>query len=60
MEQYTSRGCLHTHLGIYSQLMRSMCLDEAQLIMLFPLSLSSVAQSGFASLDATRLRLRRI
>ena len=45
MEQYTCRGCPCTHLRIYSQLMRGMGLDEAQLIMLFPLSLSSVAQS---------------
>ena len=43
MERYTSRGCSRTHLRIYSQLMRGMGLDEAQLIMLFPLSLSSVA-----------------
>ena len=45
MEQYISRGCPRTHLRIYSQLMRGMGLDEAQLIMLFPLSLSSMAQS---------------
>ena len=43
MERYTSRGCPRTHLRIYSQLMRGMGLDEAQLIMLFPLSLISVA-----------------
>ena len=43
MERYTSRGCPRTHLRIYNQLMRGMGLDEAQLIMLFPLSLSSVA-----------------
>ena len=36
--------------------MRGMGLDEAQLIMLFPLSLSSVAQSWFATLDASRRR----
>ena len=42
MERYTSKGCPCTHLRICSQLMRSMGLDEAQLIMLFPLSLSSV------------------
>ena len=45
MERYIGRGCPHTHLRIYSQLMRGMGLDEAQLIMLFPLSLSSVVQS---------------
>ena len=43
MERYTGKGCPRTHLRIYSQLMRGMGLDEAQLIMLFPLSLSSVA-----------------
>ena len=42
MERYTGRGCPCTHLRIYSQLMRGMGLDEVQLIMLFPLSLSSV------------------
>ena len=43
MERYTGRGCPRTHLRTYSQLMRGVGLDEAQLIMLFPLSLSSVA-----------------
>ena len=43
MKQYTGRGCPRTHLRIYSQLMRVMGLDEAQLIMLFPSSLSIVA-----------------
>ena len=56
MEQHTGRGCPRTHLRIYSQLMRGMGLDEARLIMLFPLSLSSVAQSWFATLDASRRR----
>ena len=45
MERYTGRGCPCTHLRIYSQLTRGIGLDEAQLIMLSPLSLSSVAQS---------------
>ena len=53
MQRYTGRGCPCTHLRIYSQLMRDMGLDEAQLIMLFPLSLSSVTQSWFATLDAS-------
>ena len=56
MERYTSRGCPRTHLRIYSQLMRGMGLDEAQLIMLFPLSLSSVTQSWFSTLDALHRR----
>ena len=42
MERYIGRGCPSTHLRIYSQLMRGMGLDEVQLMMLFPLSLSSV------------------
>ena len=33
--------------------MRGMDLGETQLIMLFPLSLSSVAQSWFATIDAS-------
>ena len=53
MERYTGKGCPRTHLRIYSQLMRGMGLDEAQLIMLFSLSLSSVAQSWFATVDAS-------
>ena len=53
MERYTSRGCPRTHLRIYSQLMRGMGLDEAQLIVLFPLSLSSVTQSLFSTLGAS-------
>ena len=53
MERYTGRGCPCIHLRIYSQLMRSMGLDEAQLIMLFPLSLSSVAHSWFSTLDVS-------
>ena len=36
--------------------MRGMGLDEAQLIMLFPLSLSSVARRWFVTLDASRRR----
>ena len=53
MERYTGRGCPRTHLRIYSELMRGMGLDEAQLIMLFPFSLSSVAHSWFSTLDAS-------
>ena len=56
MERYTCRGCPSTHLRIYSLLMRGMGLDEAQLIMLFPLSLSDVAQSWFSTLDASHRR----
>ena len=56
IERYIGRECPRTHLRIYSQLMRGMGLDKAQLIMLFPLSLGSVAQSLFATLDASRRR----
>ena len=54
IERYTGRGCPRTHLRIYSQLIRGMGLDEAQLIMLFPLSLSSVAHNWFTTLDSSR------
>ena len=43
MERHTGKGCPRTHLRMYSQLMRGIGLDEAHLIMLFPLSLCSVA-----------------
>ena len=56
MERYTGKGCPRTHLRICSQLMRGMGLDESQMIMLFPLSLSFVAHRWFATLDALRRR----
>ena len=56
IERYTGIGCPHIHLQLYSAVMRGHRLDEAQMIMLFPLSLSGVAQHWFASLDPSRRR----
>ncbi|KAL6327019.1 hypothetical protein AAG906_013186 [Vitis piasezkii] len=48
-------GCPRIHLRLYSTIMRAHGLDEAQMIMLFPMSLSG-AQRWFASLDVSRRR----
>ena len=44
------------HLQLYSAIMRGHRLDEAQMIMLFPLSLSGAAQRRFSSLNPSRRR----
>ena len=44
IERYTGIGCLCIHLQLYSVVMRGHRLDEAQMIMLFPISLSGAAQ----------------
>ena len=41
IEGYTGVGCPHIHLILYNSIMRALGLDEAQLLTLFPLSLSS-------------------
>ena len=41
---------------LYSTVMRAHDLDEAQMIMLFPMSLSGATQHWFASLDVSRRR----
>ena len=56
IERYTGIGCPSIHLQLYSTVMRGHRLDEAQMIMLFPLSLSGAAQRWFASLDPSRRR----
>ena len=56
IERYTGIGCLRIHLQLYSAVMRGYRLDEAQMIILFPLSLSGAAQRLFASLDPSRRR----
>ena len=48
IERYTGIGCPRIHLQLYSAVMRGHRLDEAQMIMLFPLSLSGAAQRWFA------------
>ena len=42
------------HLRLYDMVMRTHGLDEAQMVMFFPMSLSGVAQCWFASLDVSR------
>ena len=54
IERYTGIGCPRIHLQLYSVVMRGHRLDEAQMIMLFPLSLSGAVQRWFASLDPSR------
>ncbi|RVW49199.1 hypothetical protein CK203_087457 [Vitis vinifera] len=56
IERYTGIGCHRIHLRLYSTIMRAHGLDEAQMIMLFPMSLSDDAQCWFASLDVSRRR----
>ena len=56
IERYTGIGCPKIHLRLYSTVMRAHGLDEAQLIMLFPMSLSGAVQRWFASLYASRRR----
>ena len=56
IERYTRIRCPRIHLQLYSTVMRRHRLDEAQMIMLFPLSLSGAAQRWFASLDPSRRR----
>ena len=43
MERYSGVGCPRIHLKVYSTLMRAHGLDESQMIMLFPMSLSGIA-----------------
>ena len=56
IERYAGIGCPRIHLRLYSTVMRAHGLDKAEMVMLFPMSLSSVAQRWFASLDASRHR----
>ena len=43
IERYTGIGCPRIHLQLYNAVMRGLRLDEAQMIMFFPLSLSGAA-----------------
>ena len=54
IEKYTGIGCPRIHLQLYSAVMHRHRLDEARMLMLFPLSLSGAAQRWFASLDPSR------
>ena len=56
IERYTGIGCPRIHLQLYNAVMHGHKLDEEQMIILFPLSLSGAAQQWFASLDPSRHR----
>ena len=56
IERYTGIGSHRIHLQLYNAVMRGHRLDEAQMIVLFPLSLSGAAQRWFTSLDPSRRR----
>ena len=56
MKRYSGIGCPRIHLKVYSTLMRAHSLDESQMIMLFPMSLSGIAQKLYVSLDISRRR----
>ena len=56
IERYTGIGCPRIHLRLYSIVMRAHGLDETQMIMLFPMSLSGATLRWFASLDVSRHR----
>ena len=53
IKQYSGIGCPHIHLRLYSTMMRAHGLDEAQMIMLLPMSLSGAAYCWFAYLDVS-------
>ena len=54
IERYTGIGCPRIHLQLYNAVMRGHRLDEAQMILLFPLPLSGAAQRWFVSFDPSR------
>ena len=56
IERYTGIRCPCIHVQLYTAVMWGHRLDEAQMIMLFPLSLSGATQRWFASLDPLRRR----
>ena len=55
IERYSGIGCPKIHLRLYNTVMRAHGIDDAQLVALFPMSLSRAAQR-FASVEPSRLR----
>ncbi|RVW27289.1 hypothetical protein CK203_107328 [Vitis vinifera] len=49
IERYSGIGCPKIHLRLYNTVMRAHGIDDAQLVALFPMSLSGAAQRWFAS-----------
>ena len=56
IECYSGIGCPKIHLRLYNTVMRAHGIDNAHLVVLFPMSLSGVAQIWFASIELLRLR----
>ncbi|XP_034693534.1 uncharacterized protein LOC117920231 [Vitis riparia] len=56
IERYSGIDCPKIHLRLYSTVMRAHGIDDAQLVALFPMSLSGAAQRWFASVEPSRLR----
>ena len=56
IERYSGIGCPKIHLRLYNTVMRAHGIDDAQLVALFPMSLSRAAQRWFASIEPSRLR----
>ena len=56
IERYSGIGFPKIHLRLYSTVMRAHGIDDAQLVALFPMSLSGTAQRWFASVEPSRLR----
>ena len=54
IERYIGVGCPYIHFRLYSTVMRAHGLDELQMITMFPLSLSGIAQRWFVSLESSR------
>ena len=52
IDHYMGIGCPRIHLRFYSAVIRAYGLDEMQMIMHFPLSLSGAMQHWYTSLDA--------
>ncbi|XP_034709002.1 uncharacterized protein LOC117932075 [Vitis riparia] len=55
IERYSGIGCPKIHLRLYNTVMRAHGIDDAQLVALFPMSLSGAAQRWFASVEPSRL-----
>ncbi|KAL6337110.1 hypothetical protein AAG906_036424 [Vitis piasezkii] len=49
IERYSGIGCPKIHLRLYNTVMRAHGIDDAQLVTLFPMSLSGTCQRWFAS-----------
>ena len=55
IERYSGIGCPKIHLRLYNTVMGAHKIDDAQLVTLFPMSLSGACQRWFASVEPSRL-----